>query len=391
MLPLSEPGPITVACYYFPNYHLGDARNEAFHGPGWNEWKLVREARPRFPGHDQPKVPLWGHGDEADPAVMARKIDAAADHGVGAFIFDWYWYDDGPFLERALNEGYLRAPNRDRVKFALMWANHDWVDIHPARRPVEPALLYPGRITAATFDKICEHVIADYFSQPSYWKIDGKPYFSIYELFRLIESFGGIEPTRAALARFEQQARAAGLPGIHFNAVVWGVQILPNEKTVKNPAELIERLGFDSVTSYVWIHHVLVPVQGTDYNEVRDRYFEYFDAAEKTYPVPFFPNVSMGWDSSPRAAQDQEFAHVCYPFMNTIGGNTPERFAGALEMAQERVRRLPGGPRVVTINCWNEWTEGSYLEPDLKTGYAYLEAVRRVFAPAPSPLSNPPG
>ena len=162
------------------------------------------------------------------------------------------------------------------------------------------------------------------------------------------------------------------------------MQILPNETTVKDPAELIARLGFDSVTSYVWIHHVPLPAQGTDYNEVRDRYFEYFDQAEKTYPAPFFPNVSMGWDSSPRAAQDQEFDSVGYPFMNTIGGNTPARFADALEMAKERVQRAPDGPRVVTINCWNEWTEGSYLEPDEKTGYAYLEAVRRVFAPAPS-------
>ncbi len=78
-------------------------------------------------------MPLWGYEDESDPAVMARKIAAAADHGIAAFLFDWYWYDDGPFLGRALDEGFLRAPNVDRLKFAFMWANHDWVDIHPAK------------------------------------------------------------------------------------------------------------------------------------------------------------------------------------------------------------------------------------------------------------------
>ena len=49
---------MTVACYYFGNYHPGDPRNEARMGPGWTEWELLKSARPRFPGHQQPKVPL---------------------------------------------------------------------------------------------------------------------------------------------------------------------------------------------------------------------------------------------------------------------------------------------------------------------------------------------
>ena len=53
------------------------------------------------------------------------EINAAADHGVNVFIFDWYWYDGMPFLEGHLNDGYLKARNNDRVKFYLMWANHD--------------------------------------------------------------------------------------------------------------------------------------------------------------------------------------------------------------------------------------------------------------------------
>ena len=68
-----------IAAYYFPNYHL-DARNEARHGRGWTEWELMKCARPRFERHDQPKVSLWGYEDEADPAVMAKKIAAAAKY-----------------------------------------------------------------------------------------------------------------------------------------------------------------------------------------------------------------------------------------------------------------------------------------------------------------------
>lgn len=122
-----------IAVYYFPNYHP-DARNGLVHGPGWTEWELVKRAEPRFANHHQPRVPLWGYEDESDPAVMAKKIAAAADHGVSAFIFDWYWYADGPFLQRGLEEGFFGAPNNDRLKFAIMWANHTWTDIHPASR-----------------------------------------------------------------------------------------------------------------------------------------------------------------------------------------------------------------------------------------------------------------
>ena len=371
--------PITVACYYFGNYHPNDSRNIKTKGQGWSEWELVKAARPRFPGHKQPNVPLWGETDESDPKVMAQKIAAAADHGVDAFIFDWYYYDDGPFLERPIDEGFLKAENNQRIKFAFMWANHDWLEIHPYHRGAEREVLYPGKVTPETFDKITDHVIRDYFSHPSYWRIDGRPYFSFYELTKLLESFGSVKATREALDRFRAKAVAAGLPGLHLNAVVWGRPILPGEKQPADAARLVEDLGFDSVTSYVWIHHVSLPNQQTDYDEVRDGYFRYWNEAERKFALPYFPNVTMGWDSSPRACQDDEFGNFGYPFMNTIAGNTPARFEEALRRTRQRLLANPNGPRILNINCWNEWTEGSYLEPDKVHGTAYLEAVQEVF------------
>jgi hypothetical protein len=75
---------------------------------------------------------------------MARKINAVADHGVDAFIFDWYHYDTGPFLNGCLDRGYLKAPNRQRVKFGLMWANHDWLELQPYKRGAPQKLIFPG-------------------------------------------------------------------------------------------------------------------------------------------------------------------------------------------------------------------------------------------------------
>jgi len=373
-----KPDACTVACYYFPNYHPGDARNEKTKGKGWSEWELVKAARPRFEGHHQPNVPLWGYTDESDPKEMARKIDSAADHGIDAFIFDWYWYDDGPFLERGLNEGFLRAANNGRLKFALMWANHDWIEIHPYKRGKPPELLYPGKFTRGTFDTVCDYVIENYFKHSSYWKIEGRPYFSIYELNKLMESLGSLEATREALDDFRNKVKAAGFPDLHLNAVVWGRSILPGEQKAIDPGELVRRLGFDSVTSYVWVHHVGLPELQTDYRYVQDQYFAYWDKAEETFDVPYFPNVTMGWDSSPRAHQDDEFGNFGYPFTNTISGNTPERFRDALRATRKRLIESPG-PNILNINCWNEWTEGSYLEPDTRNGMAYLEAVKEVF------------
>jgi hypothetical protein len=136
-----EQSRIEAAAYCFPGYHA-DPRIDARKGKGWTEWDLTRAAIPRFTGHNQPRVPAWGYQDESDPRTMAKKIAAAADHGLTAFIFDWYWYEDKPYLNRALDQGFLKAANRRRLKFALMWANHDWHDIMPAHEGQEPPLIY---------------------------------------------------------------------------------------------------------------------------------------------------------------------------------------------------------------------------------------------------------
>ena len=369
----------TVASYYFPNYHP-DPRNEKLFGQGWTEWELVKAAKPRFDGHPQPKIPLWGYVDESDPDIMAKKIDAAADHHVDAFIFDWYWFDDGPFLERGLERGFLQAANNNRLKFGIMWANHDWANIHPAKLNEKPELLYPGTVTPETFDRMTDHIIQHYFTHPSYWKIAGCPYFSLYELHTLIKSFGSLEETRRQLGRFREKTKAAGFPDLHLNAVSFGVRLLPGETAVSAPEELVSHLGFNSVTSYVWVHDVLLPeFPQTPYEYVMEKAAAKWDQAASRFKIPYHPNVTMGWDSSPRCRQSDPFVNKGYPFMATIGGNTPELFKEALNRCKNFLNNRPPEERVLTINCWNEWTEGSYLEPDTETGMAYLQAIEEVF------------
>ena len=43
--------------------------------------------------------------------IAAVALDAAAGHGVNVFVFGWYWFDGGAFLEISLNNGFLKAGN----------------------------------------------------------------------------------------------------------------------------------------------------------------------------------------------------------------------------------------------------------------------------------------
>lgn len=368
-----------IAVYYFPNYHA-DKRNEAWHGKGWTEWELVKRAAPRFPGHEQPKVPLWGYEDEADPVAMAKKIDAAADHGISSFIFDWYWYEDGPYLERALEEGFLKAPNNDRLKFSLMWANHDWVDIHPAQRNKPYNVLAEGTVSPQAFVEATNHMIRTYFGHPSYWRVNGGLYFSVYQLSSLVTNFGSVEATRLALDDFRSRVRAAGLGELHLNAVIWGEQILPGEEKITNVNELLNQLNFNSITSYVWIHHrKMESFPFEDYAGFRELNALDYPEFTEQYQLPYFPNVTMGWDASPRTIQSDAYDHLGYPFMSILSGNTPEEFEKALWEVRSFLEEGRTEPKIFTINAWNEWTEGSYLEPDTKHEMRYLEAIRNVF------------
>jgi hypothetical protein len=311
---------------------------------------------------------------------MAKKIDAAADNGLTAFIFDWYWYEDGPFLNRALEKGFMQAPNADRMKFAIMWANHDWLDIHPAKRIGPYNVLVKGGVTAKAFREAIDHCINTYFKHPSYWRVNGGLYFSVYEMMSLVAGLGGVDNTRAELDAFRRRVREAGLGELHINGVVWGIQLLPGEKTMKSPNEMLERLGIDSVTSYVWVHHQPLPdYPRTSYAMVRDKSIQDWRKFEKQFPRPYFPNVTMGWDSSPRTVQTDGHGNVGYPYTCIMDGNTPEEFKKALVAAKQFLDESKVSPKILTLNAWNEWTEGSYLEPDTKRGMAYLEAIKEVF------------
>ena len=160
----------------------------------------------------------------------------------------------------------------------------------------------------------------------------------------LMRGLGGAEPTRLALSRFRQKVQAADYPDLHLTAIVWGIQILSGEEAITDPAILLTALGFDTVTSYVWIHHIPLPTfPQTPYADVLEEARKHWHAVRAEYPLPYFPNVTMGWDSSPRAVQSDVFENVGYPFMPMLSSNTPEKFRLALRTRKSFWTRSPPG------------------------------------------------
>lgn len=363
----AQQGP-DVAVFYFPSWHR-DPRNDTWKHPGFDEWELVRDARPRFPGHRQPLVPEWGYFDESDPAVMVRSCRVAADHGVSAFLFDWYWYEDQDFLNGALDRGFLSLDDPP-VRFALHWANHDWRDVFPARTGREATFLSPARVAPEEFVALTDDLIRRYLLHPAYWRVRGGAYFSWHEFGPFVEWMGGWDGTREALADFRARARAAGVGELHLTVVGGG-----SSERLQQLAEV----GIDSVTPYNWLH-VLPLDQGLSVPYEHWRALAEEDRERYAGPLPltYAPNVTMGWDSTARVHQDDELVVSSWPHLPVVVGNDADRFASAVwdALVWARGHDAP----YITVNAWNEWTEGSYLEPEAATGTSYLEALRRAVA-----------
>ena len=348
-----------LAAYVWPSCHHDERFGDMLWPEGTGEWEIIKKGTPRFEGHYQPKVPLWGYEPDDDPKVMERWIEAANDHGINIFIFDWYWFDDGPFLESSLNNGFLKAKNNEKMDFYIMWANHNvrqnYWNVHKYKD--DKTLLWDGAVDLDNFKIIVSRVIEQYFSKPNYFKIDGKPVFSLFSINNFIRGLGGVEQARMAIDYFREETKKAGFPGLHVQTVVFGN---PNEDILKN----IDELTANSVTRYNWggPHPEDYVRWGVEAMEKRKQWDGALD-------IPFFPNASIGWDDSPRFPHQtkEDIVHL---------NNTPEAFASFLQKAKDYCREHPEQPNLITIFSWNEWIEGGYLLPDMKYGYSYLEAVR---------------
>ncbi len=114
--------------------------------------------------------------------------------------------------------------------------------------------------------------------------------------------------------------------------------------------------------------HFTVP--NRPYPQILEDVKREYERIDRTYDIPYFPHVSIGWDNNPRYKRLRK---------DIITENTPENFEKALRMAKDYADTHDLPAKLITINSWNEWTETSYLQPDDLYGYGYLEAIKKVF------------
>ena len=226
----------TVA-YNFPAWHPTPMMEKIL-GKGWTEFEVLKRAQPLYPGHPMPKYPLWGYYNEAEPGWAEREIDLAADYGINVWMIDWYWHEGAQFYQEQLEGGFLKAANRSRLRFAIMWANHDWGNLFP-QTTNEQAVLLPQRHTEDDMMKVTDYCIAHYFSQPNYWRIDGQPVFAIFNVRLLLDTFSAVE-LRSIFDKMRERVAKAGLGGLHLQA----------SQVYRGHEVELKNLGFDSATNY---------------------------------------------------------------------------------------------------------------------------------------------
>jgi hypothetical protein len=347
--PVPPPRPVktryNIGIYYFPGWAAGHDR-----------WAKQAD----FPE----RKPVLGYYAEGDPKLADWHVKWAVENGISFFVYDWYWAKGEEQLREGLNDGFLKARYGDSMKFALMWANHGGFSDHT-----------PEQLLAVT-----DYWIEHYFRRGNYLRVDaaaqavadgepGVPYVSFFAPNELLRCLGGEEQVKAAFEQMRARVKAAGLGGLHIAACAG---------SDPGYAARLQLAGFDSVTGYNYRRTGATTLQ-SPYRQYLLGHAPLWEAMLKA-PLPYMPLLTIGWDSRPWAG----------PWAERRFDRRTEDLAEALGLLRKHLDAH--GRNTALLEAWNEWGEGSYIEPNAEFGFRDLEAVRAAFAePADWPVNVGPG
>jgi lipopolysaccharide biosynthesis protein len=345
-----------LIAFYLPQFHP-IPENDQWWGAGFTEWTNVVRARPRFPGHYQPRVPAdLGYYDLRVPETRAAQANLARAYGLEAFCYYHYWFAGRRLLERPF-EDVVRT-GEPQFPFCLCWANQTWTGVwHGAPHRVLIEQTYPG----VDDERRHFYALLPAFSDPRYLTLDGRLLFVVFRPTELPNPL-------AFTTSWRELADREGLPGFHFAGVCYDLGWTPQSH------------GFDSR-----IPHLLPPARAwfpwkrpaqKIASALRRRLgvptiYDYARVVRESCPPEMmtqvsFPCVIPNWDNTARSGSLGRVLH----------GSTPALFGAHLRDAFDLVSHLPRERRLVFVKSWNEWAEGNYLEPDCRFGHGYLDVTR---------------
>ena len=358
------PGDVRPLAFYLPQYHVFP-ENESWWGKGFTEWTNVRRGTPRFEGHYQPRVPHRDIGYYCldDIEVMKKQARLAREHGVYGFCFYYYWFSGKRLLERPVDL-LLRHPEVD-IPFCLCWANENWTRTWDGQN--RDILI--GQNYSREDDEAFLPDMKKYLDDPRYIRVDGKPVIVVYNPAQ-------IPDCRRTFDAWRRTARETGVGEI----LIWTCRTADN---TAGSLGITDRVDGEVCFPPHNLPRQSAQVQGIDLGGKKAGIFSYrllsayacqTLAQKDPAPVPVHPGIMLGWDNAARRKDG----------WNTYYGFRPESFYDWAMAAIRRTREdLPEQERYFFINAWNEWGEGTYLEPDEKYGYAGINTLSRALAGLP--------
>lgn len=343
--------------FYLPQFHAFP-ENESWWGAGFTEWSNVAAAKPVFLGHNQPFLPAdLGFYDLSNDIVRSRQYELARTAGIEGFMYYYYWFAGKKLMDTPL-ENLLASD--DDAPFCIMWANENWT-----RR-------WDGStkniLIAQDYDEVPAtqfiHDVLPLITDRRYIRIDNKPLISVYRITQ-IPDYDGV------LAYWRAVAVEAGLDGLTIVTVDVG-------RSMDGIEGDLDAHGLDAFLEFAPHNRPWTP-HSREHLAVDPRFegniLSYADMAsgsELQLREPVidhrYPGVMVNFDNTARRQWQPDLWY----------GSNPFTFRRWLNSAVSAIADRDLDHRIVFINAWNEWAEGTVLEPSQRFGRTYLLAVRDV-------------
>lgn len=373
-----------VIAYYLPQFHP-IPENDKYWGKGFTEWTNVAKAKPLFKGHYQPRIPAdLGFYDLRLPEVREQQAQMAREAGIEGFCYWHYWFGNGKrLLQRPFNE-VLQSGKPD-FPFCLAWANHSWKTSTWENGGKDRMIVEQRYLGEEDYTLHFQEVLPA-FRDKRYITIEGKPLFAIFDPYNFQDVSNFIKT-------WQRLAKENGLKGIYFIAMSNSTSTLqrngdgtlkrvtPNLQSSERVYNDLLNLGFDGINSFgksraemlymgkyariakKLLHQYLpfLPTHCINYEKITQHFFAPEDSWQNVYPS-IFPQ----WDRTPRAGNSEGV------YVNA----TPTTFKKHIQNALNVIKNKDMEHRILFLRAWNEWGEGNYVEPDLKYGHGFLDAIK---------------